>query len=220
MKDVRKMAGGKGGEGRKGLRLAWSCPSCAPSHTSRRRGPGGRRPPEPADSLLQPQAAQTTSFRCAMSKGALIQQIDTFRDKLPLTTNVALDPTFHRRYFHVKIEKLLKNVSPVHRSTMSQIFLSPEEMDLVQKGLFGGGLAFTRVGHNEVSSLVVEGAVRGTRGVSSAGQALVPKVHGVAVLQQRLRQLQWQSYKRERQCLHEQQSRFGSSRVDCFVTAL
>ena len=44
----------------------------------------------------------------------------------------------------------------------------------------------TRVGYNEVSSLVVEGSVSGTGRVPCSGQALVAKVHGVAVIQQRL----------------------------------
>lgn len=37
-----------------------------------------------------------------------------------------------------------------------------------------------------MSSLVVEGAVGGAGGVATPGQALVPQVHGVAVVQQRL----------------------------------
>lgn len=45
---------------------------------------------------------------------------------------------------------------------------------------------FTRVGYNEVSSLVVEGSVSSTGRVPCSGQALVAKVHGVAVIQQRL----------------------------------
>lgn len=45
---------------------------------------------------------------------------------------------------------------------------------------------FTRVGYDEVSSLVVEGAVSGAGGVSCPGQALVPEVHSIAVIQQRL----------------------------------
>ncbi len=51
---------------------------------------------------------------------------------------------------------------------------------------------FTRVGHNEVSSLVVEGSMSGTGRVACTGQALVAKVHCVTVIQQRL------SYLRER----------------------
>lgn len=45
---------------------------------------------------------------------------------------------------------------------------------------------FTRVGDDEVSALVVEGAVSGAGGVSCPGQALVPEVHSIAVIQQRL----------------------------------
>lgn len=37
-----------------------------------------------------------------------------------------------------------------------------------------------------MSSLVVEGAVGGAGRVSAPGQALVPQVHGVTVVQQRL----------------------------------
>lgn len=37
-----------------------------------------------------------------------------------------------------------------------------------------------------MSSLVVEGAVGGAGRVAAPGQALVPQVHGVAVVQQRL----------------------------------
>lgn len=37
-----------------------------------------------------------------------------------------------------------------------------------------------------MSSLVVEGPVGGAGRVTAAGQALVPQVHGVAVVQQRL----------------------------------
>lgn len=44
----------------------------------------------------------------------------------------------------------------------------------------------TRVGHDQVSSLVVEGPVGGAGRVAAPGQALVPQVHGVAVVQQRL----------------------------------
>lgn len=44
----------------------------------------------------------------------------------------------------------------------------------------------TRVGDDEVSALVVEGAVSGAGGVSCPGQALVPEVHSIAVIQQRL----------------------------------
>lgn len=47
----------------------------------------------------------------------------------------------------------------------------------------------TGVGYDEVSSLVVEGAVGGARWVPRARQALVSKVHGVAVIQQRLSDL-------------------------------
>lgn len=45
---------------------------------------------------------------------------------------------------------------------------------------------FTRVGDDEVSSLVVEGAMSGAGGVPCPGQALVPKVHSIAVIQKRL----------------------------------
>lgn len=45
---------------------------------------------------------------------------------------------------------------------------------------------FTRVGYDEVTSLVVEGAVRCAGRVTRASQALVAQVHGVAVVQQRL----------------------------------
>lgn len=47
----------------------------------------------------------------------------------------------------------------------------------------------TGVGYDEVSSLVVEGAMGSARWVLRARQALVSKVHGVAVIQQRLSDL-------------------------------
>lgn len=50
-------------------------------------------------------------------------------------------------------------------------------------------LGYTRVGDDEVSSLVVEGAMGSARRVPRARQALVAKVHGVAVIQQRLSDL-------------------------------
>lgn len=47
----------------------------------------------------------------------------------------------------------------------------------------------TRVGYDEVSSLVIEGAVGGAGRVPRARQALVAKVHSVAVVQQSLSDL-------------------------------
>lgn len=57
------------------------------------------------------------------------------------------------------------------------------------KSIYHTCLAFTRVGYDEVASLVVKGAMGGAGRVPRARQALVAKVYGVAVIQQCLSDL-------------------------------